>query len=77
MGSSFVDYVNNMSEQISKNFMLKCKSCSWSEMSTGIKEDLSNYLEIKSGCSTCGKYRKFKCPKCGGISLLKRVKGNT
>lgn len=45
-------------------------------MSTGLSSDLKDLGEIKSGCTTCGGPRKFRCPKCGGVAKLLRVKGN-
>lgn len=56
-----------------KNFILRCIKCRWARMSTGVSADLADLREIK-GCANCGGSRKFKCPKCGQIVKLLRVK---
>jgi hypothetical protein len=60
-----------------KNFLLRCKKCRWAKASSGLKDDLKDLNEITSACPTCGKARRFKCPSCGDIAVLKRVKGNS
>ena len=45
-------------------------------MSTGLADDLKDITEVKKACATCSG-RRFKCPKCGGIAKLLRIKGNT
>ena len=60
-----------------KNFLIKCGSCAWSRVSSGLKADLADIREIKNNsCTNCGKWRKFHCPKCGSPSMMKRIKGN-
>lgn len=61
---------------VPKNFFIRCSRCRWARRSSGMKADLSDLIEITPGCTTCGKWRKFKCPKCGMSSLMKRLKGN-
>ncbi len=60
-----------------KPFLIKCLGCNWARSSLGIKEDLADLKEIKSNCSTCGKFRKFVCPRCGASMTMRRVRGNT
>jgi predicted RNA-binding Zn-ribbon protein involved in translation (DUF1610 family) len=56
-----------------KNFMVRCHKCRWARLSTGLSSDLADLKEIIS-CPTCGKARQFKCPKCGLVAKLTRVK---
>jgi transcription elongation factor Elf1 len=58
-----------------KNFVVKCNRCSWSKVSTGTSDDLKDLFEIKT-CTNCGRPRQFRCPKCGMIAKLTRIKGN-
>lgn len=58
-----------------KNFILRCPKCRWARMSTGLSEDLKDLKEYSS-CVNCGG-RKFRCPECGQIAKLARVKGNS
>lgn len=60
-----------------QNFVLRCARCRWARMSSGLGVDLKDLLEIKPNCANCGKFKKYKCPKCGMACPLKRVKGNT
>ncbi len=60
-----------------KNFMIRCQSCQWARRSSGIASDLKDIHEIKNNCSDCGKARRFRCPRCGGTSKMKRIQGNT
>lgn len=60
-----------------KTFFIRCPRCRWARISSGVKADVSDLFEIDAGCKTCGKWRKFKCPKCGTSSPMKRIKGNT
>ena len=62
---------------VPKNFIIRCHRCRWARISSGVSSDLSDLNEIKSGCINCGKFRSFKCPKCGMPSKMKRIKGNT
>jgi len=62
---------------VPKNFVIKCVRCSWSRVTSGIVTDITDLNEINSGCTTCGKWRRFKCPKCGNACPMKRIKGNT
>lgn len=59
-----------------KNFQLKCIQCGWARTSSGLTTDLSDLIYIKPSCKGCGRYRKYKCPKCGAPCPLKRIKGN-
>lgn len=61
---------------VEKNFIIKCNRCQWGETSTGISHDMKHLHEVKRACPTCGGARKFKCPKCGQIALMRRIKGN-
>lgn len=60
-----------------KNFALRCPSCRWARITSGLATDLQDLLVIKPTCQNCGKFRKYKCPKCGTACPLKRIKGNT
>jgi len=60
-----------------KNFMIRCNKCKWARTSSGLKADIADLHEINAGCTTCGKWRKFRCQKCGAPALMKRIKGNT
>lgn len=57
---------------VPKNFVLKCKKCSRSQLSTGLSSDLKHLKETTT-CSNCGG-RTFRCPECGGTMKLKRIK---
>lgn len=59
-----------------KNFFIRCPKCRWARTSTGLKDDVADLYEISPGCTTCGKWRKFKCPKCGMPATMQRIKGN-
>lgn len=58
-----------------KNFMIRCPKCRWARLSSGVSMDLADLHEVTSSCKNCGKARKFKCPKCGMNSPMKRIKG--
>lgn len=60
-----------------KNFLIKCSKCCWSRASSGLAADLTDIHEMKSNCKSCGKWRKFFCPKCGSPSTMKRIRGNS
>ncbi len=60
-----------------KNFIIRCPKCCWSRVSSGLSVDLTDINEIKPNCKTCGKWRKFQCPKCGTHAMMKRIRGNT
>ena len=62
---------------VSKNFMIRCPRCRWARLSSGVSVDLADLHEVNPNCSNCGKWRKFKCPKCGMPSSMKRIKGNS
>ncbi len=54
-----------------KPFTLRCK-CGWIEMSTGSADDLKHLKEVRSGCSSCGKPRVFRCLRCSGnVKMLR------
>lgn len=57
-----------------KRFVVKC-SCGWQRLSNGTDEDLSDLTEIKN-CTSCGKLRQFRCPKCSQKAKQFRIKGN-
>lgn len=58
-----------------KLFLIRCPRCNWKRSSTGLKSDLQDLFEIKT-CSKCGKPRTFRCPNCGQIAKMLRIKGN-
>lgn len=58
---------------VPKNFMIACHFCRWSRRSSGIKTDLVDLHEVNNNCSDCGKFRRFKCPKCGHHATMKRI----
>jgi len=62
---------------VEKNFVIRCPRCRWARLSSGVAMDLEDLHEIDPNCPTCGKWRKFKCPKCGMPSPMKRIKGNS
>lgn len=53
-------------------FIIKCASCNWVEETTGFSKDITHLIEIKIGCSKCGKPRTFRCPKCKKIAKMLR-----
>lgn len=57
-----------------KRFLVKC-SCGWTRPSNGTPSDLDDLKEIVN-CSSCGKLRQFRCPKCQGKATQFRIKGN-
>lgn len=57
-----------------KNFFIRCPRCRWGRLSSGLKSDLQDLHEVNPNCLNCGKWRKFKCPKCGTNSTMQRVK---
>jgi hypothetical protein len=60
-----------------KNFAIRCLKCRWARLSSGLTVDLQDLIEVKSNCAGCGKFKKYKCPKCGTACPLKRIKGNS
>jgi hypothetical protein len=60
---------------IEKPFLIKCPRCKWFERVQGTKDSLKHLLEKKSGCSTCGKKRRFYCPKCSSLATMIRIFG--
>jgi len=56
-------------------FIIRCPKCRWARMTSGISTELQDLREIKT-CNNCGGPRKFRCPKCGQIAKMVRVKGN-
>lgn len=62
---------------VPKNFVIRCHRCRWCRISSGIAADIEDLQEIDPGCINCGKWRRFKCPKCGMHSPMKRLKGNS
>lgn len=59
-----------------QNFVIRCAGCRWARMTSGLTADLADLIYVKPTCKTCGKFRKYRCPKCGQACPLKRVKGN-
>ncbi len=62
---------------VPKNFIIRCLKCRWARISSGVAADMTDLHEVTRSCPTCGKWRRFKCPKCGQEAVMKRVKGNT
>lgn len=62
---------------VPKNFIIRCSNCRWAVLTTGLKDDLSQFHEIKSNCPTCHGKRKFRCLKCGSQAIMRRIKGNS
>ena len=62
---------------VPKNFVIRCLRCRWARITSGVAADITDLNEVNPGCTTCGKWRKFKCPKCGMGCPMKRLKGNT
>lgn len=60
-----------------KNFFIRCPRCRWARTSSGLSGDIADLHEINAGCVNCGKFRSFKCLKCGMPSKMKRIKGNS
>jgi len=54
--------------------LIKCNSCGWFIIIKNEKDIKENNLrEVKSGCSTCKKARKFFCKKCENIVKMFRM----
>jgi len=70
---------NNEESNVSapQNFALRCPKCRWARMSSGLAADLADLVYVKPTCNGCGKFRKYRCPKCGVACPLKRIKGNS
>ena len=62
---------------VEKNFMIRFPRCRWARLSSGVSADLEDLHEVDANRVNCGKWRKFKCPKCGMPSPMRRIKGNT
>jgi hypothetical protein len=60
-----------------KNFIIRCKKCRWARLSTGLKDDIADLNEIRPGCTTCGKWRRFHCQRCGLPASMMRIRGNS
>jgi hypothetical protein len=54
-------------------FLIKCSFCKWFEETNGFSKNLSHLIEIKNNCSTCGKPRKFRCPKCKHVAKMIKI----
>lgn len=61
---------------IPKNFIIKCTSCGWKELTSGVSSELTHLIEIPNSCPSCGKPRCFKCASCSGKAKMFRIKGN-
>lgn len=59
---------------IPKNFMLRCIKCGWGRTTTGLPSDLSDLVYVKSSCKGCGKFKRYRCPKCNTACPMKKVK---
>lgn len=59
-----------------KKFLIRCPNCRWCETTTGISKELQHLHEYKNSCPSCGKARKFRCPKCGQQAVMKLMKNN-
>lgn len=57
-----------------KNFIVRCHKCRWAKVTSGLKRDLEDLVEIPSNCSNCGKPREFRCPNCGLVAKMNRIK---
>jgi predicted RNA-binding Zn-ribbon protein involved in translation (DUF1610 family) len=55
-------------------FVIRCEKCRWAEVNGGTSPELKHLHEIANNCSTCGKARQFRCPKCGRAAKMTRVK---
>lgn len=62
---------------VPKNFIIRCPKCRWARTTSGIKTDLTDLVEVQKSCATCGKSRKFRCPKCGASATMVRMRANT
>ena len=62
--------------EVPKNFLLRCPKCRWGRMTTGCKDDLKDLKEIPGSPVVHGN-RKFRCPKCGGMAEMTRMRGNS
>ena len=58
-----------------KLFIIKCTRCHWVKMNNGTSEELKDLFEYKK-CANCGGPRKFRCPGCGKICKMNRLRGN-
>lgn len=61
---------------VPKNFFIRCPRCRWARVSSGVAVDLTDLHEVKNNCRNCGRWRHFKCPKCGMNAPMKRLKGS-
>lgn len=61
---------------VPKNFFIRCPRCRWARVSSGVTVDLVDLHEVKSNCPNCGRWRHFKCPKCGMNAPMRRIKGS-
>ena len=62
---------------VPKNFIIRCPRCRWARITSGIAQDMEDLNEVDKNCINCGKWRKFKCPKCGMPSQMRRLRGNS
>ena len=56
-------------------FIIRCPHCRWADINDGTSTSLKNFTEINNHCSNCGKPRQFRCPRCGKIAKMTRIKG--
>jgi hypothetical protein len=62
---------------VAKNFVIRCPKCRWARLSSGVSSDIKDLHEVRPGCKTCGRWRRFQCVKCGVPCPMKRIKGNS
>lgn len=56
-----------------KDFILRCKRCDWIRYTDGFSKEVEDLHEYKK-CSTCGGPRKFRCPDCGNMVKMIRLR---
>ena len=71
------EYVPEEDSGVPKNFVIRCPRCRWARITSGVAQDITDLHEIDPNCVNCGKWRRFKCPKCGRSSPMTRIKGNS
>jgi hypothetical protein len=56
-------------------FLIKCNKCNFRIKTKGDKKSIEEekLSEIKNNCASCGKIRKFYCPKCKNIAKMFRI----
>ena len=55
--------------------MIKCNKCNFYKLiNKGEEFKIEGIFEYPNSCSTCGSTRKFRCPTCGKIIKLIKLK---